>query len=90
MIEDIFKNNPQLSGMDADKLQFILSFANMEKPKNMSQAMPFLIAQMNHAKKSNINFSKPEVALICEILSKDLPPEEQERVRKVMQLMGNQ
>lgn len=90
MIEDIFKNNPQLQGMDADKLQFLLSFANMEKPKSMNQAMPFLIAQMNLAKKNNLNFSKPEVALLCEILSKDLPPEEQERVRKVMQLIGNQ
>lgn len=88
MIEDIFKNNPELLGMSPEKIEFIKAFANMDKPKNMNQAMPFLIAQMNQAKKKNINFSKPEVAFICEILSQNLPPEEKERVRKLLQIMG--
>lgn len=89
MLEDILKNNPAFSGMDPQKLQFITSFANMEKPRNMNQAIPFLLAQMNLAKKNNLNFSRPEVQLLCEILSKDLPKEEQERVKKMMQIFNN-
>ena len=87
MLDDILKNNPAFQGLDPEKLKFITAFANMEKPKNMNQAMPFLMAQMNQARKNNLNFSRPEVQLLCEILSKDLPPEEKERVQKMMQLL---
>lgn len=89
MLDDIFLNNPTLKGMSPEKLQFILSFAQKEKPTSMKDAMPFLIANMNLAKKQNINFSRPEVQLIAEILCKDLPPEEQERVRKLLSMMNN-
>lgn len=90
MLDDIFKSNPAFQNMDPEKLQFIMSFAQMKKPNNMNAAMPFLLAQMSQAKKKNINFSKPEVSLLCEILSKDLPPAEKEKVNKMMKLMGNQ
>lgn len=88
MLDDIFKNNPALMGMSPEKLQFILSFAQKEKPTNMKDAMPFLIANMNLAKKQNLNFSRPEIQLIAEILCKDLSPQEQEQVRKIMSMMG--
>lgn len=88
MTDDFFTNNPAFAGMDPQKMQFIKTFANMQKPQNMSQALPFLMAQMNQAKKQDINFNKPEVALIAEMLSKDLPPAEQERVKKMMQIIG--
>ncbi len=84
MNEDILKQNPLLNGMDPEKLNFILSFAQKEKPTNMKDAMPFLLANMNLAKKSNIHFSRPEIELIANILSKDLPPEEQARVQKLL------
>ena len=90
MLEDIFLSNPAFQNMDPEKLQFIMSFAQMEKPNNMNAAMPFLLAQMSQAKKQNISFSKPEVTLLCEILSKDLPPAEKEKVNKMMKLLGNQ
>ena len=84
MNEDILKQNPLLNGMDPEKLNFILSFAQKDKPTNMKDAMPFLLANMNLAKKNNINFSRPEIELIANILSKDLPPEEQARVQKLL------
>lgn len=89
-LEEILMSNAAFSNMDPEKLQFIMAFSQMEKPKNMNAAMPFLLAQMNQAKKKNISFTKPEVTLLCEILSKDLPPAEKEKVDKMMKLMGNQ
>lgn len=80
-------NNPLLNGMDPEKLQFIMNFAQKDKPTNMKDAMPFLLANMNLAKKQNINFSNPEVQLIAEILSKDLPPAEKAKINKIMSMM---
>jgi hypothetical protein len=73
--------------MDPLKLQFIMNFAQKEKPKNMKEAMPFLLANMNLPKKQNINFTNPEIQLIAEILSKDLPDSEKTKVNKIMSMM---
>ena len=85
--EDLLRNHPLLNGMDPDKLQFILSFAGKDKPKSMKDAMPFLLANMNAAKKNNIHFSAPEVQLIAQILSRDLPEQEKERIQKMLSVI---
>ena len=46
------------------------------------------LANMKQAKAQNLDFTKPEVQLICELLSKDLPEEEQKRVQKLMALFA--
>lgn len=86
--EDYIFNNPAFLGMDPEKLQFILSFAKKDKPKSMKEAMPFLLANMNIAKKKNLNFSSSEVQIIAELLSKDLPENEKEKIRKMLSVMG--
>ena len=73
--------------MDPLKLQFIMNFAQKDKPTNMKEAMPFLLANMNLAKKQNIHFTNPEIQLIAEILSKDLPDSEKSKVNKIMSMM---
>ena len=86
-MDDILSNNPLLKGMDPQKLQFIMNFAGKDKPTNIKDAMPFLLANMNIAKKQNINFTNPEIQLIAEILSKDLPPAEKAKVNRIMSMM---
>ncbi len=81
-------NNPAFSGMSPEKMQFLLSFAQKDKPTNMKDIMPFLLSNMRQAKDQNLDFSKPEVSLICELLSKDLPPQEQQRVKQLMSLLN--
>ena len=87
-MDEFLHNNPLLSNMDPAKLNFILNFASKEKPKDMRDAMPFLIANMNLAKKANIQFSNPEIRLIADILCKDLSPEEQAKVNRIMSMLG--
>lgn len=70
------------------KLQFLLSFAQKEKPLNMKDAMPFLLSNMRQAKENHIDFTKPEIELLCDLLSKDLPPESQTQMKKIMSLMS--
>lgn len=86
-MDDILKDNPLLMGMDPEKLQFLMNFAQKDKPTNMRDAMPFLLANMNLAKKQNINFSKPEIQLIAELLSKDLSPAEKSKINRIMSMM---
>ena len=80
-MDDIF------NGMSPDKIEFIMNFANKEKPTNMQEAMPFLLANMNQAKRQNINFSKSEIKLIADLLSKDLSPTDKSKVNKIMSMM---
>ena len=87
-MDNFLLNNPAFQGMDPEKLQFIMNFASKDKPKNMKDAMPFLIANMNLAKKQNINFSNKEVHLIADILCKDLSPEEQSKIKRIMSMLG--
>lgn len=86
-MDDFFTNNPLLNGMDPQKLQFIMNFAQKDKPTNMKDAMPFLLANMNLAKKQNINFTNPEIQLIAEILSTDLPAPEKTKINRIMSMM---
>ena len=76
-------NNPAFANLSPEKLQFLLSFAQKEKPLNMKDAMPFLLSKENH-----IDFTKPEIELLCDLLSKDLPPESQTQMKKIMSLMS--
>ena len=86
-MDDIFKNNPLLTSMDPEKLDFLMKFAQKEKPANMKDAMPFLLSNMNIAKNQRINFSKPEIQLIIELLSKELSPSEKSKVNRIMSIM---
>ena len=87
-MDDLLRNNPALLGMAPEKLKFIMEFAGKEKPKNMQEAMPFLMANMGLAKKQNISFSNNEVHLIADLLCKDLPETEKAKVQKIMSMLG--
>ena len=81
-------NNPAFANLSPEKLQFLLSVAQKEKPLNMKDAMPFLLSNMRQAKENHIDFTKPEIELLCNLLSKDLPPESQTQMKKIMSLMS--
>ena len=87
-MDEFLRNNPLLKEMDQNKLNFILNFASKDKPKNMRDAMPFLMANMNSAKKEKIQFSNAEIRLIADILCKDLSAEEQAKVKRIMSMLG--
>ena len=89
MLEDFILQNPALSGMDPLKLQFIMNFAQKKKPQNMQEAMPFLMANMSQAQKQNLNFNTSEIRLIADILSKDLPETDKQKIEKAMKMLGN-
>ena len=89
MAYDFLNNNPLLSGMPPEKLQFLMNFANAQKPKDMKEMMPFLLSAMNNAKSNNIQFTGPETELLFGILKSNMSPEEARKADKIIQLMKN-
>ena len=87
MDSNLFQN-PAFANMSPEKMQFLQSFARNTKTPNSKDIMPFLLANMKQAKAQNLDFTRPEVQLICEMLSKDLPEAERARVQKLMALFA--
>ena len=86
-MDDFLWNNPHFQGMDPIKLQFLMNFSQKDKPKTMKDAMPFLLANMNLAKKEKIQFSSDEIHLITDFLCQSLSPEEQTKVKRIMAML---
>lgn len=89
MAYDFLNNNPLLSGMSPEKLQFLMNFASSEKPTDIKDMMPFLLSTMGSAKSNNIQFTEPETDLLVQILKQNMSPEESAKADKIMQLMKN-
>ena len=86
---DFLNNNPLLSGMSPEKLQFLMNFATAQKPTDRKDMMPFLLSAMNNAKANNIQFSGSETELLFSILKQNMSPEEAKKADKMIQLMKN-
>lgn len=87
MLDPDVLNNPILQGISPEKFDFIHAFSNKKMPTSMNEAMPFMMASIQDAKKKNIQFNNEEVKLISEILIANLSPEEQQKARKILQMM---
>lgn len=86
-MENNFFENEVFLNMSKEKQAFIRDFVKKDMPKQMSQAMPFLMTNIKAAKSQNISFSNEEVQLIAQILCKDLPPSEVAKVDKILKMM---
>jgi len=75
--------------MSPEKMQFLMDFAGKDKPNNQKEIMPFLLNNLKIAKQKNIDFTKPEIQIICDLLCSNLSPEEQKRAKKIMALMSS-
>ena len=88
-MDDLFFNNPIFQGMDPIKRNFIMQFTKKDKPQNINDAMPFLMANMKLAQKDKIQFSHSEIQMIADLLCNDLPEKEKNKVKRVMSMLGH-
>ncbi len=86
-MENQFFENEVFLNMSPEKKEFIRAFVKKDMPKQMSEAMPFLMNNIRNAKSQNISFSNEEVQLIAQILCKDLPPSEVAKVDRILKMM---
>lgn len=84
---NILSNNPVFQNMSEEKKAFICAFYEAEKPKNINQALPFLMKYKTLAQKKQIHFDKRESDLLVKILCQSLPERERAQVEKALHLL---
>ncbi len=87
MDQSFFQNNPLFQDISPEKLQFLMNFANANKPTNTKDMAPFLMSAMQDAKQEGVSFSPDETDLIIEVLKQNMSPEEQRRADMIVALM---
>jgi hypothetical protein len=85
---EFLENNPLLAGMSPEKIEFLLNFANAQKPTDTKSMMPFLLSQISLAKKQKINFTDSETDLLFQILKGNMSEEEAAKADKIMALLS--
>ena len=64
------------------KQEFLNNFAQKEKPKDTTSAMPFLMESIKEAKRT-----KEEVYSMCTELSKNLPEKNRRQVERLLKML---
>lgn len=87
MQSNILANNPVFQKMSKDKKEFINAFDQSEKPKNINQALPFLMKYKTLAQKKQIHFDKDESDLLVKLLCQSLPEKERLQIERALRLL---
>lgn len=86
MNED-WKNDPKLAGMDKSKLELLQKFASQGMGKSPADLLPFVLSAASQSKKSGMNFSSDEVSTIIEVLKTGKSKEEIARIDKMISML---
>lgn len=83
-----WKQDPKLSNIDQNKLEFLHSLAEQGKGKNISDMMPFLMSAAAQGRKGGLHFSPTERQMILDALKKGKSPEETAKLDRIISLMS--
>ncbi len=76
-------NDPSLSGIPKEKLDFLSEMFDKVKDKNKKEWMPFLMS-MSGKTKQNMKFTPDEMQLVIAAIKKASTAEEQARMEKLL------
>lgn len=85
-MNESWKNDPRLKGMDPEKLALLQSFAKELQEAPDSQKMTVFLSVSQKASRQKIAFSPGERELIISILTEGMSPEEKKRVQLIRDL----
>ena len=89
MDPSLLLNNPQLSNISPEKLQFLMEMANQEKgtsPKDIASA---LMSASADAQKKGVGFDNTETDLIVEVLKQNMSEAERKKADMILAMMKN-
>lgn len=75
-------NDPELAGIDKNKLLFLEKLFLQGSKLTQKEMMPFLLSLSKQSRENNISFQKDEVRLIYSVLQKYSTPEDIEKMKK--------
>lgn len=79
-------NDPSLSNISPEKLQFLQKMVFESKNLSKKELLPFFMSISKLSKEKNIQFTKEEMDAIILVLKAHSTPEELEKINKVMQM----
>lgn len=82
-----WKNNPKLAGLNQNKLRMLQNLADQGSQKSASDMLPFLLSAANQGKNNGLRFSSEEVSLILEVLKMGKSPEETAKLDRIVNMM---
>lgn len=86
-MNDDWRNNPRLAGMDRSKLDMLQNLAAQGSNKEANDMLPFLMNAAAQGKKGGLNFNANEISTIIEVLKMGKSPQEAQKLDKIVNLM---
>lgn len=86
-MEQDWKQNPKLAGMNKEKLDLLSSLASQGMGKSPSELLPFLMGAASQGKNGGLRFSKQEIDAIIEVLKMGKSPQEAAKLDRIVSLM---
>lgn len=86
-MDETWKSNPKLAGMDKNKLDMLQSLAEQGAGKSPNDLLPFLMTAMTQTRNSGMKFSQDEISVIIEVLKMGKSPEEVAKIDRMISLM---
>ena len=80
-------DNPQLAGLDKEKLKMLQGLADQGMNKSQSDMLPFLMSAATKGKENGLKFSHDEINMIIEVMKIGKSPKEAARLDKIVSLM---
>lgn len=79
-MDNSWKNDPRLKAMDKEKLDLLTRFADQVSQSEKEQFPQALMAIHSEARKQGIRFNDKETALLVNILSAHMAPQERKKI----------
>ncbi len=86
MNED-WKNNPRLSGIDPEKLSMLQGLAQQGTGKSPSDLLPFLMQAASQGKNTGLRFNDQEISAILEVIKAGKSPAEAAKIDRIVSMM---
>lgn len=80
-------NHPAMKNIDARKLAVLVDLANEVEGKPADKALPVLIKANAKMKALGLTFTPEESDLMIEILTKDMSPQERQKLEMIKKMM---
>lgn len=81
--EELFKH------MHPMKAQIMKELEEKAAGKGMKSSAPLIMEAMQKLKANNLSFTPEEISVMMEVLTKDMSPEEKQRVEMMKQVVKN-
>lgn len=88
MSQSIFEQYDIFKTMHPIKIQIMKELVQNMQGKQMKEAAPLLMAAASRLKNHNLSFTPEESSLLIEILTKDMSPQEKEKVEMMKKIIG--